>query len=166
MTGTVERAVAVLGRAAAWLTLAMVVVTFGIVVLRYGLDRGWIWLQESVTWMHATVFMVAAAWTLQDDGHVRVDIFYRQASPRRQAWVDLLGTLILLAPFCIFVLLVGWDYVAASWRMREASGEAGGLAAVYLLKTLVLVMPLLLLAQALAALPRQLAHIRGTQAAA
>ncbi len=158
--GPVERAIALTGRAVAWLTLTMVVLTFGVVVLRYGFDKGWIWLQESVTWMHAAVFMVAAAWTLQLDGHVRVDIFYRTASPRRQGWVDLLGTVVFLAPFCIFLAWVGWDYVAASWRMGEASREAGGLPAVYLLKSLILVMPLLLLAQALAALPRHLAAVR------
>ena len=74
-----------------WLTLAMVVLTFAIVVLRYGFNQGWIWLQESVTYLHAMVFMVAAAWAFQTDDHVRVDIFYRDRSPRYKAWVNLLG---------------------------------------------------------------------------
>lgn len=137
------------GRAAAWLTLAMCVLTFIVVLLRYGFNLGWIWLQETVTYLHATVFMLAAAWTLADNGHVRVDIFYRDASPRRQALVDLLGTALFLVPFCIFLLIVGWDYVAASWRLMEGSREAGGLAFVYGLKSLILLMPALLLAQAL-----------------
>lgn len=165
-TGVIEQCIARVGRSVAWLTLFMVVLTFAIVVLRYGFDQGWIWLQESVTWMHAAVFMLAAAWTLQVDGHVRVDIVYRTASPRHRGWVDLVGTLLLLAPFCIFLAWVGWDYVAASWRMGEASREAGGLPAIYLLKSLILLMPLLLLAQGLAAVPRHLAAIRAVDAAA
>lgn len=155
------RAVAATGRAVSWLTLAMVVVTFVVVVLRYGFNLGWVWLQESVTWMHAAVFMVAAAWALQDDEHVRVDIFYRQAAPRRQALVDLAGTVLFLVPFCLFMLLVSWDYVAASWGMLESSREAGGLPGIFLLKSLLLVMPALLLVQALVSALDNLSALRG-----
>ena len=135
------------GRAVSWLTLAMVVLTFAIVFLRYGLNQGWIWLQESVTYIHAMVFMIAAAWAFQTDEHVRVDIFYRDRSPRYKAWVNLLGTLIFLLPFSLFLLVIGWDYVAASWAVMETSREAGGLPLVYLLKSLILVLPVLLLIQ-------------------
>lgn len=137
----------VIGEGVAWLTLAMVLLTFVIVLLRYGFNLGWIWLQESVTYLHASVFMLAAAWTLQADGHVRVDIFYRDAGPGRQAWVNLLGTLLFLAPLCLFLIIVGWEYVAASWQLLEGSREAGGLPLVYLLKSLVLLLPVLLLLQ-------------------
>lgn len=136
-----------IGRAVSWLTLLMVLLTFGIVVLRYGMNQGWIWMQESVTYLHAFVFMIAIAWTFQTDDHVRVDIFYRDRSARHQAWVNLLGTLIFLIPFSIFLIVVGWDYVAASWATKEGSREAGGLPLVYLLKSLILVMPALLLIQ-------------------
>jgi len=135
------------GRAVSWLTLVMVVLTFAIVFLRYGLNQGWIWLQESVTYIHAMVFMIAAAWAFQTDEHVRVDIFYRDRSPRYKAWVNLLGTLIFLLPFSLFLLVIGWDYVAASWAVMETSREAGGLPLVYLLKSLILVLPVLLLIQ-------------------
>lgn len=135
------------GRTVSWLTLLMVLLTFGIVVLRYGLNQGWIWLQESVTYLHALVFMTAIAWTLQSDDHVRVDIFYRDRSRRHKAWVNLLGTVIFLAPFSIFLIIIGWDYVAVSWAVKEGSREAGGLPLVYLLKSLILVMPALLLIQ-------------------
>ncbi len=104
-----ENVVSRSGRAVAWLTIAMVLLTFAIVLMRYGFNLGWIWFQESVSYLHATVFMVAAAWALQEDAHVRVDVFYRNASPRRQAWVNLLGTLLLLMPVCIFLLVTGWD---------------------------------------------------------
>jgi len=135
------------GRAVSWLTLVMVVLTFAIVFLRYGLNQGWIWLQESVTYIHAMVFMIAAAWAFQTDEHVRVDIFYRDRSPRYKAWVNLLGTLIFLLPFSLFLLIIGWEYVAASWAVMETSREAGGLPLVYLLKSLILVLPVLLLIQ-------------------
>ena len=136
-----------IGRTVSWLTLLMVLLTFGIVILRYGMNQGWIWLQESVTYLHALVFMTAAAWAFQTDDHVRVDIFYRDRSPRHKAWENLLGTLVFLVPFSIFLIVIGWDYVAASWVTKEGSREAGGLPLVYLLKSLILVMPALLLIQ-------------------
>jgi TRAP-type mannitol/chloroaromatic compound transport system permease small subunit len=136
-----------IGRTVSWLTLLMVLLTFAIVILRYGMNQGWIWLQESVTYLHALVFMTAAAWAFQTDDHVRVDIFYRDRSNRHKAWVNLLGTLIFLAPFSIFLIVIGWDYVAASWVTKEGSREAGGLPLVYLLKSLILIMPALLLIQ-------------------
>ena len=147
--GPLARFVGLSGRAAAWLTLFMTLLTFLVVVLRYGLNEGWIWMQESITYLHATVFMVAAAWALQADEHVRVDIFYRDASPNYRLWIDLAGTLLFLLPFCLFLLYVAWDYVALSWAVKEASSEPGGLPLVWLLKSLILVLPALLLLQAL-----------------
>lgn len=142
------------GRVIAWLTLLMVLVTFTVVVLRYLFDMGWIALQESVTYMHAFVFMFGAAYTLKHEGHVRVDIFYRNMTPRRQALVDFLGSLLLLFPVCLFITVSSWDYVMTAWSLREGSQEAGGLPLVYLLKTSMLVMPLLILFQGLAQLLR------------
>ena len=142
------RLVASLGRGVSWFTLAMVVLIFAIVILRYGFNQGWIWLQESVTYLHAAVFMLAAAWAFQTDDHVRVDIFYRSGSSRYKNIVNLVGTLLLLVPFSLFLLYIGWNYVAASWETMEASREAGGLPLVFLLKSLILVLPALLLLQA------------------
>ena len=136
------------GKAAAWLTLAMVLLTFTIVVLRYGFNLGWIWLQESLTYLHVAVFTVVAAWTWQLDGHVRVDIFYAEMTAGKRALVELAGTALFLVPFCIFLLYIAWPYVANSWKLLETSREAGGLPLVFLLKSLILIMPLLLLCQA------------------
>ncbi|VAW90925.1 TRAP dicarboxylate transporter, DctQ subunit, unknown substrate 6 [hydrothermal vent metagenome] len=135
------------GQAISWLSLGVVLLTFTVVVLRYGFDIGWIWMQESVTYMYAWIFMLAAGYTLKHEGHVRVDIFYRQFNPRQQAWVNLLGSLFLLFPMFIFIAWISFDYVLTSWRISEASGEAGGLAFVYLLKTSLFLMPLLVLLQ-------------------
>ncbi len=116
-----------IGRITAWLTLAMVLVTFFIVVLRYLFDTGWIWLQESVTWMHAAVFMLAAAYTLADDQHVRVDIFYRKMSEPGRALVNALGTALFLLPLTVFLIWSSWDYASLSWEIHETSREAGGM---------------------------------------
>ena len=97
------------GRFIAWLTLFIVLITFIVVVLRYVFDYGSIAMQESVTYLHAFVFMLGAAYTLKHDGHVRVDIFYRKMSARKKAWVDLLGTFLLLYPVCLFILFSSGD---------------------------------------------------------
>ena len=140
--------IAASGKAVAWLTVAMVLLTFTIVVLRYGFNLGWIWLQESLTYLHVAVFSIACAWALQEDAHVRVDIFYAGMTNRNRTLVDLLGSLLFLVPFCIFVLIIALPYVSNSWKLLETSREAGGLPLVFLLKTLILVMPALLLGQA------------------
>jgi TRAP-type mannitol/chloroaromatic compound transport system permease small subunit len=116
-----------IGRTVAWLTFGMVIVTSVVVVERYWFSTGSIRLQESISFMHAAVFMLAAAYTLAANDHVRVDIFYSRMSPRKRAWVDLLGTVVLLFPFCLFLIWTSWDYVATSWAIGESSRETGGL---------------------------------------
>jgi TRAP-type mannitol/chloroaromatic compound transport system permease small subunit len=143
-----------MGRLVSWLSLFMVLVTFAVVVLRYAFDLGWIAMQESVTYMHAVLFMAGAAYTLRHQGHVRVDIFFRGFSERARAWVDLLGGLLLLFPVCLFIFYISWDYVVSSWDIREASPEAGGIPGVYLLKTMILVMATLMLIQGVASVLR------------
>lgn len=131
------------GQAVAWLTLVMVLATVVVVVLRYIFDTGQLWLQESVTWMHGAVFMLGAAYTLQRDEHVRVDIFYRDLGPKGRGIVDCLGVLLFLLPTCVFLFMASWEYVAASWAIHEVSRDAGGLPypLVPLLKSILLLMP-------------------------
>lgn len=158
-----DRLSTVLGKMAAWLTLVMVFVTFVIVVMRYVFDAGLIWLQETVIWMHAFVFMVGAAYTLQKDEHVRVDIFYRKMSSRGRALVDLLGVLIFLLPLCVFLGWKAFDFVALSFRMHEASRESGGLPypLIPLLKSILLVMPITVGLQGIAMMLQCLRSLRG-----
>jgi TRAP-type mannitol/chloroaromatic compound transport system permease small subunit len=135
------------GRAVAWLTLATVMVTVTVVVLRYVFQTGSIALQESISYLHAAVFMLGGAYTLKHDGHVRVDIFYRRLTQRGKAWINLLGSLLLLLPVCLFILFSSLEYTGNAWSVLEGSQEAGGLDAVFLLKTLIPVMAVLLLLQ-------------------
>jgi TRAP-type mannitol/chloroaromatic compound transport system permease small subunit len=151
-----------LGKTSAWLTLLMVIVTFVVVVMRYVFDVGFIWLQESVVWMHAFVFMVGAAYTLQQEEHVRVDIFYRDMSPQRKAWIDIIGVVLFLLPLCFFLAWKAADFVAVSWQLEESSRESGGLPypLIPLLKTVLIVMPLTVGLQGVALLMRSLAALR------
>ncbi|MDO7653953.1 MAG: TRAP transporter small permease subunit [Porticoccus sp.] len=144
------------GRIIAWLTLAMMALTCIVVVMRYFLETGSIALQESVTYMHALVFLLGAAYTLKRGGHVRVDILYQKFSPRIQALIDALGALFFLIPVCLLILIFSWEYVANSWEVREVSKETQGLPWVYLLKTLLLVMPITMLLQGIAEIIKNL----------
>jgi len=148
------------GRAVSWLTLAMVLATVAVVVMRYAFGQGLIWLQESVNWMHAAVFMLGAAYTLKADEHVRVDVFYRGLGERGRAVVDLAGTLLLLLPLCVYLVAESWEYVELSWRIGERSREAGGLPMLYLLKSLIPLMAVLLAIQGIAGGVRALLRLR------
>lgn len=132
-----DRMNAAIGRAAAWCCLYVVAAEFAVVVMRYALGLGSIRLQESVLYAHAGIFMLAAAWTLQAGGHVRVDVFYAQASPRRRAIIDLIGTLIFLVPFAAALVILSVPYVGRSWHSLEGSPQPSGLPFVYLLKALI-----------------------------
>ena len=158
-----DRVSLVTGRAVSSLTLLMVLVTFVIVIMRYVFDAGLIWMQESVTWMHAVVFMLGAAYTLQHEEHVRVDIFYRAMSERRRAWVDAIGVVIFLLPLCAYLAWSSFDYVEIAWERRENSRESGGLVHPWpsLLKSVLILMPLLLSLQGLSLLFRSIRTIRG-----
>lgn len=125
----------------------MVAATVAIVLLRYGFGIGAIALQESVIYMNSLVFLAGAAWTFKENRHVRVDILYSKLSRRSQIKIDLAGHLCLLLPMCLVVFVWSFDWVLASWRIREGSPEVGGIPAVFLLKTVILVMPSLLVLQ-------------------
>jgi len=137
------------GVAVAWLALAMVSVQFAIVILRYVFSIGFIPMQESVWYLHGLLFMLGAGFTLLHDGHVRIDIFYRTASPRRQALVDLIGVTFLLFPVCLLILHFSTSYVLNAWRVFEGSTEAGGIPGIFLLKSVIWAFVFLTLLQGL-----------------
>src|SRR6476660_4753112 len=157
----IDRLNTMIGRAASWCALAIVLIGFAVVLMRYVLGLGSIWLQESILYAHAALFLLAAAWTLKEGGHVRVDVFYADASPRTKAWVDLLGALFLLLPFCGAIIWFSLPYVERSWAILERSRESSGLPLVFLLKTLIPIFALLLALQGVAQVTRALAVLRG-----
>lgn len=157
-----DRASVFVGRTAAWFTLFMVIVTFVVVVMRYVFDAGLIWVQESVVWMHAAVFMLGAAYTLRDEEHVRVDVFYRKMSARRRALVDLVGVVMFLLPVCLFLAWNSFEFVMQSWRVREMSRESGGLPypLVPMLKSILLLTPVAVALQGLSLFLKSLKTLR------
>lgn len=128
-----------------WFTLAMVV------LLALNILSGWLFkfnsilVTELITWMHSAIFLLATAYTLNKDEHVRVDIFYRKMSVKKKAIVDLLGTVFFLIPISLFILWSSWSYIILSWRLNEQSPEAGGMPAIFILKSLLIIMPVLLI---------------------
>jgi len=151
-----------IGRSLAWATLGMVLVEFVIVLMRYVFGLGSTIAQESIIYMHASVFMGAAGYALAYNGHVRCDIFYSAASLRAKAIIDIVGTLAFLLPMCVLVVWVAWPYVAASWAVMEISQEGRmGIPAVFLLKTLILVFVSLLLLQAISLLIQSALYLAG-----
>ncbi len=154
-----------IGKAVAWLALLMVIVQFIVVIMRYVFGIGSIFMQESIIYLHATVFMLGAGYTLLHNGHVRVDIFYREASPRRKAVVDLLGVMIFLIPVLALIWWGSWPYVANSWRVFEGSRETSGIQAVFLLKTVILVFVVLVVLQGISLAIRSLLILAGVEQA-
>ncbi|MBX7059232.1 MAG: TRAP transporter small permease subunit [Leptospirales bacterium] len=152
------------GRAAAWLLLAMAVLVFLIAILRYLFNFGAVFLQEAAVYLHAGAFMVAIGYALLRGDHVRVDIFYHDRSVRHRALVDLLGGLLLLLPICLVALYYCAPYVLQSWLRLEQSQESGGIPALFLLKTFLLLGPALLLLQGIAQILRAwLRYVSGVE---
>ncbi len=134
---------------ASWLIFIMMLLTVTTVVLRYGFNVGSIAIQEMANYCHASAFLIAAAFTLRCDEHVRVDIFYAKMNSTRQAWVNALGVLFLMMPFVLFLLYASGHYFWAAWVIKESSVEAGGLPFVYALKFMIPFSMLLLLLEAI-----------------
>lgn len=152
-----------IGWGIAWLTVVMVLVTVVIVVLRYGFSIGFIWMQESVRFMHAAVFLLCAGYTLLHNGHVRVDVFYNRMSERGRAKVDIFGGLVFLIPVCFVIFYFSWDYVLNSWIEREGSLEERGIHAVYLLKTCIWIFAGLMILQAISRMIHGAATLLGIE---
>jgi TRAP-type mannitol/chloroaromatic compound transport system permease small subunit len=144
-----------IGRAVAWLTLGCVLTCFAVVLLRYAFSTGYPWMQELYVWQHAVVFMAGAGYTFLHRGHVNVDVLYGRLDARRRAWVDILGTLFFLFPWLAVLAVASTPFVISSWSVREASGTANGMPALYLLKSLIWVFCFVLFVQGLALIARR-----------
>lgn len=154
-----------LGRAVAWLLLAMLIVQFAVVIMRYVFGLGSLMMQESLVYLHATVFLLAVGYGLKHEAHVRIDIFYQGMSARRRALVNALGVILLLLPVSVVVFWKSFPYVANSWRTLEGSSNLSGIPAVFLLKSLILLFAVLLALQGAVLLCRSLLVIAGRRPA-
>ena len=150
LIGIIDRFTLLSGYWVAWLLMVMVIIQSLVVFFRYGFDSCSIAWQESVTYLHATIFLLGAAYTLQCDEHVRVDIFYRDFSPVKKAKVNLLGFLCFLLPMCSYIIWESLGYVLQAWSVKESSSNSDGLHEIYLLKTLIPVFASMLILQGLA----------------
>lgn len=149
------------GRIAAVAAAVLVALVFALVVARYGLGLGSVAAQETVLWLHSALFLLGLGYALRHGAHVRVDVFSTRWPARTRAWVEFGAGVGLLLPFCVFIVAMSWDYVAASWAAREGSRDPGGLPAWYLLKALVPLSGALLFVQGLAETLRALRRARG-----
>ena len=148
------------GKLCSWLVACMILITCLVVVMRYGLSMGSVMLQDVVLYLHGALFLLCAAFALKRQSHVRVDVFYRDFSARKKALVDLVGNLVFLQPMCWLVLIYSWGYVKVSWRIWESSPDPLGLPFVYLQKSLLIALCLLLLIQSLSEIIKSYGEIR------
>jgi len=148
------------GHAASWMTLILVLVTMYDVIMRYVFKAGSIWIQESEWHLFAANFMLAASWTLLRNGHVRVDLFYVKFSTKTKAWIDLIGSILFLLPFCILIVYSSIPFVFDSWAMLEGSSDPGGLPARYILKSVIPLTFILLALQGISEIIKNAAVIR------
>lgn len=144
----IDRLTDAVGNTAKWLAVVLVLVQFVVVGLRYIYGTSFIGMQESVIYVHATLFMTTIGFCLLYDAHVRVDVFYARWSDRGKALTDLVGIVIAVLPFCALVVWASWTYVATSWRLGEGPMSVGGLPFLPLLKSLIPTMAVLLAVQA------------------
>ena len=149
-----------IGQAVSWMTLMMVLITMYDVIMRYIFKAGSIWIQEAEWHLFAANFMLAASWTLLRNGHVRVDLFYVKFSNKTKAWVDLIGSVLFLLPFCILVAYTSIPFVSDSWAILEGSSDPGGLPGRYILKSVIPLTFILLALQGISEIIKNVAVIK------
>ncbi len=150
-----------LGQSLKWLAVLLVLVQFAVVVIRYAFGSSFIMMQESVVYIHATLFMLAIGYVFLLDAHVRVDFFYAGWSEKKKAWTDLIGVLVTVLPFCWLLVWASWGYVSVSFRLGEGPMAVGGLPFVPWLKSLIIAMAALLALQSVSVIIRAVGVITG-----
>ena len=156
----IDRINAFIGRAVSWLILVAVLVSAGNAVIRKVLNsssNAWLELQW---YLYGAAFMGAAAWTLLENEHIRIDILYTRWRRRTQLWIDLIGHLFFLTPFLLVAIWFMVPWVRSSMRTGEHSMNWGGLV-LWPAKLILLIGFCLLLAQALSEIIKKIAILRG-----
>lgn len=150
----------IVGKNVSWLILVAVLISAGNATIRKAFDissNAWLELQW---YLYGTVFLLAAAYTLLNNEHIRIDIVSNIWSKRTRDWVDLFCHVFFLVPFCLLMVYLAWPWVALSYRSGEMSANAGGLI-LWPAKFMVLAGFTLLTAQALSEIIKRYAVIRG-----
>ena len=129
-----------IGVLTSYLTIPLILITFFVAFMRYALDFGSIAIQEITIYLHALIFTVGASYTLKNNMHVRIDIFYNKFSNDLKKNINLFGTIFFLLPSCILIFTTSFNYVISSIMLLESSKEAGGLPILYVLKSYILLM--------------------------
>ena len=141
-----EKYINFVGEKISYLIPVMVALMVIVIISRYFFGIGRTDIQELVMYFHALVFLGCAGYVMNNDEHVRVDIFYRNASDSYKKNINTIFGLLFLIPLIIVTFFYSIETIEASWKMSEASTEAGGLAYVYIQKTLMILFPLTLIA--------------------
>ena len=144
-----------LGETLSVLVFFMFISSFVLVSIRYLFNIVPIKFQELVVYLHSIIFMLGIVYAYARNSHVRIDIFYQNMNKEKQRKIDLFGTIFLLIPFFGFILFSSYDYVWSSISKLESSPDAGGLPFVYALKTLLIIMPVLMILTSLSKLWRR-----------
>ncbi|RMG23017.1 MAG: TRAP transporter small permease subunit [Bacteroidetes bacterium] len=134
ITRYIDKLIEYLGKGTSWLAGLLVVLVCYNVMMRYVFNSSKIYLTELEWHIFAAMFLLGAAYALQHEKHVRVDVFYSRFSPKTKAWVNLLGTLLFLIPFCLMVIVTSFRFARNSFLMREGSPDPAGLPALYVIK--------------------------------
>lgn len=154
----VNRAV---GNLFAWAAPAIVIVCFWVVVERYVFQNTRLWMQDLYVWLNGAMFTAVAGYALYRNDHVRVDIFFRPASLRRKALLDLIGVLVFLLPFAYVVWVYAWPNVLRSWARLEPSANVGGMPGLFVLRSFILAFAALIALQGVAMAIRSLLILAG-----
>jgi TRAP-type mannitol/chloroaromatic compound transport system permease small subunit len=150
LAGAINLLNRIIGEICSWFSLAIVLVCFTVVFQRYVLGVSYLWMQDLYVWLNGAMFMLVAGFALMRDEHVRVDIFYRPASIRKKAIIDLIGVFCFILPFAAVVLIYGYAAIARSWGLLEASSNVGGMPGLFILKSCILAFAILTSLQGIA----------------
>ena len=148
------------GRFCSWFVALMTLITCLVVVMRYGLDLGSVLLQDVVLYFHGALFLLGSSFALKRNAHVRVDIFYREFSEKKKAFVDLVGHCLFLQPVCWVIFLFSWVFVEFSWRIMVVWAEPDGLPFVYLQKSLLIALCLFMALQSFSEILKSILKIK------
>ena len=137
------------GKISSFLVLLLILLVALSVILRYAFSIGFTWLQDLYIWVHASFILLGIGYTLSKDGHVRIDIIYRNLSKKSKNLINFLGAIIFGFPLCYLIIFKGYQYFFRSFLLDENSKETGGLPNVYILKFFVFFMGILLFCELL-----------------